>query len=103
MLQILMVEVKQSGIFRKWRNMIKDERLRALIAARISRLSAGLAGDVKPIGAGLSELRIHYGAGYRIYYMQKGNIFIVLLCGGDKSAQKRDIEKAKAIAKEWKD
>lgn len=79
---------------------IKDQRGRALIAARLFRLANGLAGDVKPIGGGLSELRIHYGAGFRIYFRQQGNELIILLCGGDKSTQQQDTELAKRLDKE---
>lgn len=67
------------------------------------RLSVGLAGDVEPVGEGVSELRIHYGPGYRVYFTQRGNIVIVLLCGGDKGSQERDIAAAKALAKEWRE
>lgn len=69
---------------------------------RIDRLAAGNAGDVKPVGGGISELQIDYGPGYRVYYLQEGQRLIVLLCGGDKSSQDRDIEEARRIAKEWK-
>ena len=67
------------------------------------RLAAGNPGDVKPVGAGISELRINYGPGYRVYYLQDGDKLIVLLCGGDKSTQDDDIKNAKRIAKEWKE
>jgi putative addiction module killer protein len=72
------------------------------VYVRLDRLSLGNFGDVGPIGEGLSELRIHYGPGYRLYYIQR-DTRVVMLCGGDKSSQPRDIEKAKIIAKEWKD
>lgn len=65
------------------------------------RLAEGLPGDVEPIGEGVSELRIHYGQGYRVYFQKRGNILIVLLCGGDKGSQERDIANAKKLAKEW--
>nr|WP_273795171.1 type II toxin-antitoxin system RelE/ParE family toxin [Brucella intermedia] len=65
------------------------------------RLAEGLPGDVEPIGDGVSELRIHYGPGYRVYFQQRGNLLIVLLCGGDKGSQARDIAAAKRLAKEW--
>ena len=71
-----------------------------LIANRIERLVYGLAGDVSAVGDGVSELRIHYGPGYRVYFTRRGNEIIVLLCGGNKTAQQRDIEKAKRILKE---
>jgi putative addiction module killer protein len=73
------------------------------IAARIDRLASGNPGDVKPIGGGLSEMRIDYGPGYRVYFMQRGSVVIILLCGGDKHTQQQDIEQAKALAAEWKD
>jgi putative addiction module killer protein len=71
-----------------------------MIAARLFRLANGLAGDVAPVGQGISELRIHYGPGYRIYFQRRGDEIIILLCGGDKSTQDRDIEKAKRLAAE---
>ena len=80
---------------------IKDEHARGLIASRLDRLAFGHAGDVKPVGQGISELRIHYGPGYRIYFHKRGNTIIVLLCGGDKSTQTKDIEAAKQLAAEW--
>ena len=73
------------------------------IHARLDRLALGNYGDVQPIGEGLSELRIHYGPGYRLYCMQRDLRIIVMLCGGDKSSQERDIEQAKIIAKDWRD
>ncbi len=75
----------------------------AKIAVRIDRLATGNPGDVKPIGGGLSEMRIDYGPGYRDYYMQRKQVVIVLLCGGDKTTQARDIEAAKSLAALWKD
>jgi len=79
----------------------KDERARVLIASRLDRLAFGHAGDVTPIGHGISELRIHYGPGYRVYFQKRGNTIIVLLCGGDKSTQAKDIKTAKRLADEW--
>ncbi|MCA2408618.1 type II toxin-antitoxin system RelE/ParE family toxin [Rhizobium leguminosarum bv. viciae 248] len=73
------------------------------MALRLQRLATGHAGDASPIGEGLSELRIHYGPGYRIYYCKRGETIIVLLCGGDKSTQETDIRTAKRIASEWRD
>lgn len=69
---------------------------------RIDRLVAGNAGDVRPVGEGVSELRINYGPGYRVYYLKDGKLLIVLLAGGDKSTQAKDIAEAKQIAREWK-
>src|SRR5271165_445862 len=79
-----MFELKQTETFRKWRTKLKDERARALIASRLDRLAYGHAGDAEPVGDGISELRIHYGPGYRVYFQRRGNTLIILLCGGDK-------------------
>lgn len=95
-----MIEIKQTETFRKWRVQLKDERVRGLIASRLDRLSFGHAGDVEPVGQGISELRIHYGPGYRIYFHKRGDTIIVLLCGGDKSTQAKDIKTAKRLATE---
>jgi putative addiction module killer protein len=96
-----MIEIKQTEAFRKWRMKLRDERARGLIASRLDRLSFGLTGDVEPVGQGISELRIHYGPGYRIYFHKRGDTIIVLLCGGDKSTQAKDIKAAKRLANEW--
>jgi len=96
-----MIEIKQTVTFMEWENRLKDSRARALIAARIFRLANGLAGDVSPVGEGVSELRIHYGPGYRVYFQQLGSQLVILLCGGDKSRQGRDIELAKQLARRW--
>ncbi|EUC00557.1 addiction module killer protein [Rhizobium sp. CF080] len=96
-----MFELKQTETFLKWRTRLKDERVRALIASRLDRLAFGHAGDVAPFGEGVSELRIHHGPGYRIYFQQRGNLLIVLRCGGDKSSQAKDIKAAKRLAMEW--
>ena len=96
-----MIELKQTDTFRKWRAKLKDDRARALIASRLDRLAFGNAGDVKPVGQGVSELRIDRGPGYRIYFQKRGNTIIILLCGGDKRTQSRDIETAKRLAAEW--
>lgn len=93
----------ESGKFKKWLKKLKDETGKARITARINRLAEGLSGDVAPVGQGVSELRIHYGPGYRVYYYQQGNILFVLLCGGDKSTQSQDIEMAHQILKEWRE
>jgi len=95
-----MIEIKQTETFRKWRVQLKDERVRGLIASRLDRLSFGHAGDVAPVGHGISELRIHYGPGYRIYFHKRGDTIIVLLCGGDKNTQAKDIKAAKRLATE---
>jgi putative addiction module killer protein len=96
-----MFVLKQTETFVKWRTRLKDERARALIASRLDRLAFGNAGDVKPVGSGVSELRIDFGPGYRIYFARRGKTVIILLCGGDKSTQAKDIEAAKRIAAEW--
>ena len=96
-----MIEFKQTETFRKWRVRLKDDRTRALIASRLDRLAFGNAGDVKPVGQGISELRLDYGPGYRIYFQKRGHTIIILLCGGDKSTQAKDIETAKRLSKEW--
>jgi len=95
-----MIEIRETETFSAWLRALRDSQTRARIAARIRRLSFGNLGDVKPVGEGVSELRIHYGPGYRVYYIQRGAVLIVLLCGGDKGTQKRDIETAKRLAKE---
>ena len=94
-----MIEIKQTETYRKWERKLKDHRAKAAIAARIFRLANGLAGDVAPVGHGISELRIHYGPGYRVYFRQQGDEIIILLCGGDKSTQSKDIEEAKRLAR----
>lgn len=82
---------------------LRDRRAAARVQARVDRLASGNAGDSKPVGAGISEMRIDYGPGYRVYFMQRGTVMIVLLCGGDKSSQHEDILNAKRIAKDWKE
>lgn len=96
-----MIELKQTETFRKWRTRLKDERARILVASRLDRLAFGLAGDVEPVGQGVSELRIHHGPGYRIYFQKRGSTIIILLCGGDKSTQAKDIKAAKRLAEAW--
>jgi putative addiction module killer protein len=98
-----MTEVRQTQTFADWLADLKDERARAKITVRIRRLSLGNPGDVKPVGEGVSELRIDCGPGYRLYFVRRGAQLIVLLCGGDKTTQARDIETAKSMAKQLKD
>jgi putative addiction module killer protein len=98
-----MVELVRSIEFDTWMRNLRDHRARARIQARVTRLSLGNAGDVKPVGEGLSEMRIDYGPGYRVYFLRRGNTLIVLLCGGDKSSQENDIDSAKQIARRWKE
>jgi putative addiction module killer protein len=96
------IEIRETEAFSWWLRSLRDSQARARIAARIRRLAFGNPGDVRPVGEGISELRIHHGAGYRVYYVQRGAALIVLLCGGDKSTQERDIELARSIAAELK-
>lgn len=96
-----MFELQQTETFAKWRQRLSDVRARAIIAARLNRLAYGNTGDVQSVGSGISELRIHYGPGYRVYFQQRGNTLIILLCGGDKGTQARDIKAAKQILAEW--
>jgi len=95
------MEFKQTETFRKWRMRLKDERARGLIASRLDRLAFGNSGDVRPVGQGISELRIDYGPGYRIYFRKRRSTIVILLCGGDKSTQAKDIKTAKRLAAEW--
>jgi putative addiction module killer protein len=92
----------KSATFDRWLRKLKDRRAAARVQVRIDRLAAGNPGDVRPLGGGVSELRIDYGPGYRIYFVQDGQRVIVLLCGGDKSSQNRDIDEAHRIARAWR-
>jgi len=96
-----MIEVIKSETFSRWLKKLRDRRALMRIAVRIDRLAFGNPGDVAAIGNGLSELRIDYGPGYRLYYIQQGMVLIVLLCAGTKQTQQKDIAKAKRLAKEW--
>jgi len=98
-----MFEVQETETYSKWFNELRDTQARARIVSRVRRLSLGNLGDVAPVGDGVSELRIHYGPGYRVYVMQRGSTVVILLCGGDKSTQKSDIAMAKALAKELRE
>ncbi len=93
------MEILQTTLFQRWEQNLRDRRAKTLIAARLFRLANGLAGDVKPVGEGISEMRISYGPGYRIYFKQHGCRIIILLCGGDKSSQANDITLAKVLAR----
>ncbi len=95
-----MVEIRQTETFRQWEARLKDRRARTIIATRIMRLAEGLPGDVAPVGGGVSELRIHHGPGYRVYFQRRGNTLILLLCGGAKRTQARDISLAKRLVLE---
>ncbi|WP_257282143.1 type II toxin-antitoxin system RelE/ParE family toxin [Endozoicomonas sp. ISHI1] len=94
-----MLKVQKTKQFAKWMTGLKDQRARSAIAARIDRLAFGQSGDAKPVGMGVSELRIHIGKGYRVYYKQQGKYLFILLCGGDKATQQRDIKMAKELVK----
>jgi putative addiction module killer protein len=94
------VEIRQTEQYAKWFKLLKDHNARMRINIRIRRLSLGNAGDAKPVGGGISELRIDYGPGYRVYFLRKESEFILLLIGGDKSTQQKDIARAKSLAKE---
>jgi putative addiction module killer protein len=96
-----MLQLRQTETFQKWERRLADQKARAAIAARLFRLASGLAGDVAPVGAGVSELRVHYGPGYRVYFKRRGQELLILLCGGDKSTQERDIAVAKKLAEQW--
>jgi putative addiction module killer protein len=93
-----MVEVRQTERFVRWLEDLRDLRGRAKVLARIERLIGGNPGDVRPVGSGVSELRINYGPGYRVYYLQWGTTLIILLAGGDKSSQVKDIDVALLLA-----
>jgi len=93
-----MFSIKPLPEFTEWLDGLSDASVRGVVAARIKRLERGLMGDVEPVGDGVSELRIHFGAGWRIYFVQRGVQLIVLLVGGSKRTQKADIKRAKALA-----
>lgn len=95
-----MIEVRQTDVFEAWFADLRDRTARMRIDIRIRRLSLGNCGDVRPVGEGVSELRIDYGPGYRVYFVQRGQSLVVLLAGGDKSTQSRDIERALELAKD---
>ncbi len=95
-----MIEVRQTDVFASWLRKLRDEQARARIQIRIRRLSLGNFGDVKPVGEGVSELRIDYGPGYRVYLHRQGNFLVLLLAAGTKKTQQADIAKAKALVKE---
>ena len=97
------VELIKSETFDRWLKDLRDIRAAARIQVRLDRIATGNPGDVKSVGDGISEMRIDYGPGYRVYFMRRGSLTVVLLCGGDKSTQDKDIAQAKAIAAQWKD
>ena len=95
-----MIDIRKTDVFARWLDDLSDLRARARIQARIERLAAGNPGDVKAAGEGVSELRIDYGPGYRVYFKRRGRRLIILLAGGDKSSQSRDIKKAQRLARD---
>lgn len=96
-----MPEVVESVTFKRWIRGLRDRAAVARINARLRNVSLGNVGDARPVGGGLFELRMHHGPGYRIYFMMESTA-VVLLCGGDKGSQHRDIERAARLAKEWR-
>ena len=94
-----MVEIRKTALFAKWLDGLRDIRARARVQARIERLAAGHAGDVKPVGEGVAELRIDYGPGYRVYFKKQGRDLVILLAGGDKHTQAADIRAALRLAR----
>jgi putative addiction module killer protein len=93
-----MIEIRETDVYHEWFETLKDKRAKARIDVRIRRVSLGNFGDVKPVGKGVSELRIIYGPGYRVYFTQHGNTLVILLCGGEKSTQAKDIQQAYELA-----
>jgi putative addiction module killer protein len=92
------MEIRQTELFARWFAGLRDRRARRRIQVRVDRLQIGNAGDVKPVGGGVSEMRIDYGPGYRVYFVQRGKTLIILLAGGDKGTQERDIATARSLA-----
>lgn len=90
-------EVRETEIFSTWLSGLRDPKARAKIALRVDRLARGNPGDAEPVGEGISEMRIHYGPGYRVYYTKVGQLIVLLLCGGNKKTQAADIRSAKAM------
>ena len=97
-----MVQIIRTEEYASWIRSLRDDRAKAKIALRVDRLALGNPEDVRPVGGGLSEMRIDYGPGYRVYYGKHGDSIILLLCGGTKNGQSRDIKKAKALFETWK-
>ncbi len=94
-----MIEVRQTDLYARWFEGLRDRQARARILVRIRRLSLGNAGDVRPVGEGVSEMRIDYGPGYRVYFVRRGEELVVLLAGGDKDTQERDIRTARELTR----
>ena len=98
-----MYEVRQTEDYARWFARLRDRGARALVLARVRRLSLGNPGDAAPVGEGVSEMRIHYGPGYRVYFKRLGTLVVVLLAGGDKHTQQRDIRRARELARKLED
>jgi putative addiction module killer protein len=96
----VVVEIRQTDVYYQWFKGLRDRQAKARIILRIRRLSLGNFGDVKPVGEGVSEMRIDYGPGYRVYFIRRGEFLVVLLAGGDKQSQDRDINRALELARE---
>ena len=94
-----MIEVRKTEVYAKWLDDLRDARARARVLVRVERLAAGNPGDVRPVGEGVSELRIDYGPGYRVYFTKQGRTVVILLAGGDKRTQDRDIATALRLAR----
>lgn len=97
-----MIEVRWTPEFRTWFDALRDKGAKVRILSRIHRAEEGNSGDVKPVGGGVGEMRIRHGPGYRLYFITEGSVMIVLLCGGDKASQSKDIEKARRMASVWR-
>ena len=95
----VMVEIRQTEVYARWFRRLRDREARVRIDSRIRRLSLGNPADVRPVGEGVSEIRIDYGPGYRVYFVQRGEDLVVLLAGGDKDSQERDIRRALDLAR----
>lgn len=98
-----MLQIRKTDVYANWIDGLRDQQGRARILARIERLAAGHAGDVKPVGNGVSELRVDFGPGYRVYFTSRGREIVILLAGGDKSSQNKDIQTALKLAKNLKE
>jgi len=98
-----MYTILRSNVLAEWLDCLADERAKARIMARILSAEKGNFGDCAPVGVGISEMRVHFGPGYRLYYARRGRVMYLLLCGGDKSTQKRDIKRAKDILAAFKE
>ena len=97
-----MYELRRSAEFDRWLAGLKDRAAVARVLVRLDRLARGNPGDVRPVGSGVSELRIDHGPGLRVYYLQLGDVVVLLLCGGDKSTQSRDVKRALRLAEQWR-